>query len=280
VEVLATDIGERHVHRPDALERAASYIEDQFLSFGLAPASQYYNVRTLAVRNIEVEIRGASKPDEIVILGAHYDSVPNCPAANDNASGIAGTLELARIFASRAAPARTVRFVAWVNEEPPFFQTDVMGSRVYSAQCKQHNENVVAMITLETIGCFLDTPSSQNYPMMGLGLVLPTVGNFLAVVGNLSSRKLVKTCEKVLKRTTRLPIQAQALPGMIPGIGWSDHWSFWEEGYEAVMFTDTAPYRYKHYHQPTDTPDKLDFDRMTQVVIGAGHVLEELVSQS
>jgi Zn-dependent M28 family amino/carboxypeptidase len=276
VEVLASDIGERHVGRPDALEAAAKYIEGQFASFGFQSSIQAYPAHGVAVRNIDVEIRGADRTAEIVILGAHYDSVPGCPAANDNASGIAGTLELARRFA-QSGRSRTLRFVAWVNEEPPFFQTQAMGSRMYSRRCKERGENIVAMITLETIGCFLDTPGSQTYPVMGLGLVLPTVGNFLAVVGNLGSRSLVRTCADVLRRETSLPIEAQALPGMIPGIGWSDHWSFWEEGYEAVMFTDTAPFRYKHYHTPQDTPDKIDFDRMTQVVVGSERVLRHLV---
>ena len=275
VEVLADDIGERHVGRPDALEAAATYIEAQFASFGLQPSIQAYPAHGIPVRNIEVELRGADRPDEIVILGAHYDSVPGCPAANDNASGIAGTLELARRFAG-VKSSRTIRFVAWVNEEPPFFQTQAMGSRMYSRRCRERNENIVAMITLETIGCFLDTPGSQTYPVMGLGFVLPTIGNFLAVVGNLGSRSLVRTCAEVLRRETTLPIEAQALPGMIPGIGWSDHWSFWEEGYEGVMFTDTAPFRYKPYHTPQDTPDKIDFDRMTQVVMGSEKVLQQL----
>jgi Zn-dependent M28 family amino/carboxypeptidase len=275
VEVLASEIGARHVGRPDALEAAARYIEAQFSSFGLQTSIQEYPAHGVAVRNIEVELRGRQRPDEIVILGAHYDSVPDCPAANDNGSGIAGTLELARIFA-QSTPSRTLRFVAWANEEPPFFQTQQMGSRVYSQRCKERNENVVGMITLETIGCFLDTPGSQTYPVMGLGLVLPTIGNFLAVVGNLASRTLVRRCAEVLRRETTLPIEAQALPGMLPGIGWSDHWSFWEEGYPAVMFTDTAPFRYKYYHTAQDTPDKIDFDRMTQVVSGSEQVLRHL----
>jgi Zn-dependent M28 family amino/carboxypeptidase len=275
VEVLANDIGERHVGRPDALEAAAKYIESQFASFGLQSSMQAYPAHGIPVRNIEVEVPGTDRADEIVILGAHYDSVPGCPAANDNASGIAGTLELARRFA-RIKPSRTLRFVAWVNEEPPFFQTQQMGSRMYARRCKERSENIVAMITLETIGCFLDTPGSQTYPVMGLGLVLPTIGNFLAVVGNLASRALVRTCADVMRRETNLPIESQALPGMIPGIGWSDHWSFWEEGYDAVMFTDTAPFRYKHYHTPQDTPDKIDFDRMTQVIHGSERVLQHL----
>ncbi|HTL28140.1 MAG TPA: M28 family peptidase [Tepidisphaeraceae bacterium] len=275
VEMLANEIGPRHVHQAHALEQAARYIETQFGAAGLQPAAQTYTASAIPVRNIEVEIRGTDRPDEILILGAHYDSVPDCPAANDNASGIAGTLELARLFASKK-PTRTMRFVAWVNEEPPFFQTDLMGSRVYSRRCRERNENIIAMITLETIGCFLDAPGSQTYPVPGLRLMLPTVGNFIAVVGNLGSRKLVRTCVDVLKRETNLPIEGQALPSMIPGIGWSDHWSFWQEGYAAVMFTDTAPFRYVHYHQPTDTPDKIDFDRMTQVVLGAEKVLQHL----
>jgi Zn-dependent M28 family amino/carboxypeptidase len=279
VEVLATEIGERHIGRRDALERAAEYIESEFGAAGLQPAAQTYTAHGIPVRNVEVDLRGMQRPDEIVILGAHYDSVPGCPAANDNASGIAGTLELARGFAKTRFP-RTLRLVAWVNEEPPFFQTNLMGSRVYSRCCKERNENIVAMITLETIGCFLDAPGSQTYPVMGLGLVLPTIGNFLAVVGNLSSRALVRTCADVLRRETPLPIEAQALPAIVPGIGWSDHWSFWEEGYPAVMFTDTAPFRYKHYHTPQDTPDKIDFDRMTQVVMGSERVLQHLLAKA
>jgi Iap family predicted aminopeptidase len=209
-----------------------------------------------------------------MVIGAHYDSPTDSPGANDNASGVAALLELARQFKT-ARPVRTVRFVAFVNEEPPFFQTDLMGSRVYAANARKRGEKIVAMLALETIGYYSDQAGSQHYPPP-FNLFYPDTGNFIAFVGNIASRSLVHSSIKIFRESTRFPSEGLAAPGFIPGIGWSDQWAFWQEGYPGIMITDTAPFRYPQYHQREDTPDKLEYEQMARVVAGIGRVVEEL----
>jgi Zn-dependent M28 family amino/carboxypeptidase len=223
---------------------------------------------------LEAEIRGDTKPNEIVVIGAHYDSVVNCPAANDNGSGVAAVLALARRQAGQAV-GRTLRFVAFANEEPPYFQTEQMGSWVYARRCRRRDEQVTAMFSLETIGCFSDAPKSQHYPPP-FGLLYPSTGNFIAFVGNSKSAPLVRQAVATFRDNEPFPSEGGALPNAIPGVGFSDHWSFWQEGYPALMVTDTAMYRYPHYHESTDTVDKIDFDKMARVVRGLASVIDSL----
>lgn len=273
VQKLAGDIGERNIPRYPALIAAADFIEKSFADAGLQPRRDTYDVRGHPCSNIEVEIRGASS--EIVLIGGHYDSVFGAPGANDNGSGAAATLALARRFAGKN-PGKTLRFVAFVNEEPPYFQTPEMGSLVYAKRCKVRGDRITAMISLETIGYFSDAPRSQSYPSVGLGAFYPKTGNFIGFIGNVGSRSLVKRAIKTFRAAGTLPSEGAAVPSFIPGVGWSDHWSFWQQGYPAIMITDTAPFRYPHYHQATDTPDKLDYDRFTLVVSGMKKVIEDL----
>ncbi len=275
VDELAVRIGERHIWRPAALRDAASYIRNAFASMGFVVVAQPYEADGVRVENLEIELPGVGNDAEIVIIGAHYDSVIDCPAANDNGSGVAALLEIAR-WVHALKPARTLRLVAFVNEEPPFFQTDQMGSRVYARRCRERGENVVAMLSLETIGYYSDKEGSQNYPFP-FSLFYPSTGNFVGFVGNVSSRALVRKVKADFKKHSEFPCEAAAVPGAITGIGWSDHWSFWEEGYPALMVTDTAPFRYDEYHSPGDTPDKMDFEGFTQVVKGLMGVTAELV---
>jgi Zn-dependent M28 family amino/carboxypeptidase len=278
VHVLSVEIGERNMTKFAQLTAAAEYIETTVRDAGLAVAIQEYEVNRRAVRNVEVEIRGASKPDEIVIVGAHYDSVDDCPAANDNGTGVAATLELARRFgASTTKPLRTVRFVLFVNEEPPYFQTEKMGSFVYARRCRQRSENIVGMISLETIGYYSDVKGSQQYPAP-FGIMYPDTGNFIAFVGHFSNRAFVRQVTGLFRAHAQFPSEGGALPSMIPGVGWSDHWSFSKVGYPALMVTDTAPFRYPHYHAPTDTIDKIDFERTARVVEGVERVVADLIT--
>jgi Zn-dependent M28 family amino/carboxypeptidase len=270
---LAETIGERNTDCYAELKHAADYIEKQ-LSVAGTVSRHPYTASGKACDNLEVEIRGSSSPDEIVIVGGHYDSVLGCAGANDNASGTAGVLALARALA-RSAPTRTLRFVAFVNEEPPHFRTPEMGSRVYAKRCRERNENIVAMLSLETIGCFSDAEGSQHYPPP-LGMFYPSTGNFIAFVGNLGSGSLVRRCLRRFRERTAFPSEGAAVPGFLPGVGWSDHESFWEQGYSGVMVTDTAPFRYPHYHLEGDTPDKVDFDRCARVIDGVEHVVRDL----
>ena len=277
VRALAGDIGERNVLTPNALARAEEYIRRAFDGSGYQVAEQTYDIHldpSLTVRNIEVEISGTASPGDIVIVGAHYDTVPGCAGANDNTTGVAAVLELARLL-SAGTMDRTVRLVAFVNEEPPFCHTDLMGSRVYARRCRARDENVVAMLSLETIGFYVDEPGSQKYPFP-FRLFYPDTGNFVGFVGNLGSRSLTRRSIRAFRESTDFPSEGLAAPGWIPGIGWSDHWSFWREGYPGVMITDTAPFRYPHYHTPQDTPDRIDYDRFARVVMGVSGVVEVL----
>ena len=277
VGVLAGEIGERNVVRYQGLRAAEAYVERSFAAAGYAVRRQEYAVGTVVCANLEVEIPGAARADEIVVVGAHYDSVVGCPGANDNGSGTAALLELARAFAG-AKPARTLRFVAFVNEEPPHFQTEAMGSLVYARACRERGERVVAMLSLETIGYYSDDPGSQNYPFP-LGVFYPSEGNFIGFVGNTQSQALVFETIASFRRHARFPSEGGVLDESLPGIGWSDHWSFWQAGYPAVEITDTAPFRYAHYHTAADTPEQLDYDRLARVVAGLEGVVGDLVSR-
>lgn len=285
VEVLSGAIGERNaVMAYSNLCAAADFIEASFAKAGFAVARQDY-VPTCWVggkkscRNLEVEIRGSVRPDEIVVIGAHYDSAEECPAANDNASGVAALLALARSAADWKAE-RTLRFVAFANEEPPFFMTRDMGSVVYAARCRERRENVVAMLSLETLGCYSDSPGSQHYPSKLFALAFPTAGNFVAFIGNTESSGLVSRTIATFRGNAAFPSEGAALPGIIVGVGWSDHWGFWKAGYPGIMVTDTAPFRYAFYHTAGDTPDRLDYDRMARVVNGVQAVVADLAGVS
>lgn len=277
VRTLAGEIGERNVPHYAALTAAAEFIEGSFLRAGLSSRRDSYDVEGKPCHNIEVEIRGTSP--EIVLIGAHYDSVFGAPGANDNGSGVAGLLALARRFAGKPID-RTLRFVAFVNEEPPYFQTPQMGSLVYAQRCRARGDRISAMISLETIGYFSDAPRSQIYPAPGLGAFYPSTGNFIGFVGNVGSRALVRRVIRSFREAGKIPSEGAAVPAFIPGVGWSDQWAFWQNGYPGIMVTDTAPFRYPHYHARSDTPDKLDYDRFALVVSGMQKVIADLAGSS
>jgi len=275
VKHVAEEIGERNVlHRPRELNQTADYIEAEFAGAGYEVKRQQYGISGTDCFNLEVEISGTTRPDEIVIIGAHYDSVVGSPAANDNGSGVAAILGLARKFRQRTC-GRTVRFVAFVNEEAPYAHTKQMGSWVYARRCRERGEKVAAMLSLETIGYYTDSPGSQKYPPL-VGLLYPSIGNFVAFVGSTRYGDLVRQVVGSFRQNEPFPSEGAALPHAIRSIGRSDHWSFWQEGYPALMVTDTAPFRYPYYHTPEDTVDKVDFERLARVVRGLDSVLTEL----
>jgi len=274
---LAEVIGERNVqHRPRELARTVDYLEAELADAGYTVQRQEFDVDGTTCVNLEVELRGTTKPDEIIVVGAHYDSVAGCPAANDNASGVAAVLSLVRGFAD-SRPGRTLRFVAFVNEEHPYAQTEQMGSWVYARRCRQRGEKVTAMLSLETIGFYSDVPGSQKYPPV-LGMLYPFAGNFIAFVGNTRHGRLVRQVVRAFREHEKFPSQGGALPEAMSDIGRSDHWPFWQEGYPALMVTDTAPFRYRYYHTPEDTVDKIDFEKMARVVRGLESVVHELTN--
>lgn len=272
---LAEEIGQRNVlNFPEELAEAADYLESELTAAGYEVKRQEYQVARTVCANLEAEIPGTTRPEEIVIIGAHYDSVVGTPGANDNGSGTAAMLALARRFRARPTD-RTLRFLAFVNEEPPFYWSDQMGSVVYARRCRRRGENVTAMLSLETIGYYDEASGSQRYPAP-FGWFYPSEGNFIGIVGNVRSRRLVRQVVGTFRRSEDFPCEGGALPGAVTGVGFSDHWSFWQEGYPAAMVTDTAMFRYPYYHHPEDTVDKVDFERLARVVRGLDAVVAEL----
>lgn len=249
----------------------------RFRKYGLATGRHTYKYKGQQYVNVEAVLPGADRKDEIIVVGAHYDSAPGCPAANDNGSGVAAMLEIARNLAG-TSPSRTVRFVAFTNEEPPFFKSEGMGSYQYAKRCHEQGEQIVAMLSLETIGYYSDEPGSQRYPSL-LARIYPDTGNFVAFIGNTKSRSLVWKMRGLFGKSVDFPFEAAALPENIPGVGNSDHASFWEFGYPGVMVTDTAMFRYPHYHKATDTYDKLDYSRLALVAQGLTGVVEGLAGK-
>jgi hypothetical protein len=275
VEKLAGEIGERNFLYYKELMAAADFLDASFAQAGYKVQRQGYTVNNQTYYNLEVEIPGTQRADEIVVIGGHYDSVSGSPGANDNGTGAAATLELARLFAGKK-PSRTLRFVEFVNEEPPFFFSEGMGSLVYASRCKQRSENVVAMLSLETIGYYSDKIGSQRYPLPQLSSIYPLQGNFISFVGNVDSGTLVRDAIASFRRHTKFPSEGTALPNEITGVSWSDQWSFWQQGYPGIMVTDTAPFRYPYYHTANDTPDKVNYDRLARVVAGLEYAIADL----
>jgi Peptidase family M28 len=269
---------EHNVAHYDELEKVAHYIEATLASLGYAVGRQEFSADGKAVRNIDVTVepaRGKSDP-EVIVVGAHYDSVFGSPGANDNASGAAAVIELARLLRDLdGVGAKRIRLALFVNEEPPYFRTEAMGSLHYARALTRRNERVIAMYSLETIGFYSSAPGSQVYPAP-FGLIFPDRGDFVAFVGLLGSRALVHETMRSFRAHTAFPTIGGVAPGFVPGIGWSDHWAFAEHGFQAVMITDTAPFRYPHYHRSSDTPDKVDTENVARVVKGIERVIRDL----
>ncbi len=277
VHHLSIGIGERNMGRYKQLQKAVLYIESHLRHSNVGVERQEYTIDNRLCINLSAEIKGQLVPEEIVIVGAHYDSVTGSPGANDNASGIAALLVLANTFRTEKID-RTLRFVAFANEEPPFFQTPQMGSVVYARRCRERKENISAMLAFDGLGYFTDERGSQRYPFP-LNLIYPSQGDFIGIVGNPRYLRLFREVVGSFRKESKFPSEAAILPSFVPGAGWSDHWSFWKAGYPAVLVTDTLPFRYPSYHSFDDTPDKLDFERFARVVDGIESGLMALVDR-
>lgn len=277
IEKLAGQIRERNIWHGKALNASAEYIHQTLEGLGYKVAEQPFKAQGKDVRNLDVELTGGARPEETLVIGAHYDSVLDCPGANDNGSGVAAVLEIARQIRGLSLQ-RTVRLVAFVNEEAPFFGTGAMGSLVYARRMHERREKVIGMLSLETIGYYSDVKGSQNYPFP-FNLAYPDTGNFIGFVGNVASRDFLHHTIELFRKNAAFPSEGVAAPEWMPGITWSDHWSFWEMGYPALMVTDTAPFRYPYYHTSADTPDKIDFDRLARVVTGLAKVTADLAGR-
>jgi hypothetical protein len=289
---LAGAIGERHMGRLPALREAAEFIHSAWQAMGYTVERQTYTVFEVACDNLYVEVAGAKQPDEIIVIGAHYDSVPGSPGANDNASGVAALLALSRAFAPSGRlhseadanritdhppfrPGRTLRFVAFVNEEAPYGLTPAMGSYHFARMCRERNERIVGMMSLETLGYYHDEPRSQLHPFP-LGLLYPSTGDFVAFVGNDASGHWVRACVAAFRERAAFPSEGGALPGFMRDAARSDQWSFWRHGYPGLMVTDTANFRYPYYHTSRDTSEKLNYGRLARVVRGIEETLRSV----
>lgn len=275
VNELCRNPAGRNFIEKKGLDAARNYIAGQFESSGYQVEFNEYQLNGDIFANIEVELTGTLHPNEIIIVGAHYDAVFGAPGANDNGSGVAAVLELADRLRHKRFQ-RTVRFVTFVNEEPPNFMTSSMGSYVYAKKVAKDKKNIIAMFSLETIGYFSDVTGSQHYPPF-FSLFYPDKGNFIAFVGNLRSRSLVTQSIRSFRAHSTFPSEGIVAPAFIPGISWSDHSSFWKHGYPAIMITDTAPYRYPAYHTSEDTPEKVNYEKMVYVVEGIEKMIQELL---
>ncbi len=275
IRYLSVEIGPRSYNDHEKLYRVAEYISSRFKEYGCHVNEQSFVFRGNTYRNIIGSISGANKKEEIVVLGAHYDTVANSPGADDNASAVAGLLEIARLI-SKSRVASAIQFVAFALEEPPVYRTKNMGSYHYAQMLKKNRQKILGMICLEMIGYFVDSPGSQEFPLPFMKRKFSTKGDFIAAVGNLRSRKFTEKVKKGFKEGTNIPIFSyNALPIVI-GIDFSDHWSFYKFGYRAVMITDTAFYRNPYYHTESDTYDTLDYERMAKVVHGVKAAVERL----
>jgi len=266
VQTLAGDIGERNIWHPAALNDATRYIGEQWSRQGYDVKRQTYLVSNVPCSNLEIAREGDARRREILLVGAHFDSVMGSPGADDNASGVAALLEISRRFAA-VAPAMTVRFVAFVNEEPPFFMSGRQGSMVYAKAARDRGDDIRLMACLETIGWYSDRPGTQHYPPL-FSLFYPDRADFIGIVSDFRSRAAMLRLARAFRAHSDFPVQTVATFRLVPGVSWSDHRSFWRHGYPAVMITDTAPYRYPHYHAASDTPDKLRYPELARVTLG------------
>lgn len=270
---LAGEIGERNLWHPEAYEAAANYIEEELRTAGYEVRRQAYEVRGQTSYNLEAILPGGD--GKAIVVGAHYDSIQGSPGANDNASGVASMLALARRLADAQLEA-PLRFVAFANEEPPFFQTPEMGSWVYAKELREEGVELQGMISLETMGYFSDQPGSQRFPAAVLASIYPDQGNFIGFVSDLGSAPWLKEVVGRFREHARFPSEWISFSDVLPGIGWSDHWAFWQEGYPGIMVTDTAPFRYPYYHLAEDTPDKIDYESLARITLGMESVLRDL----
>ena len=261
-----------------ALEKSAAYIEGELKALGYTPQAQVYDIDDKPVRNISVELSPPEATAETpsLVIGAHYDSFGPAPGANDNGSGSAAVLELARLLKDVPIKDKRLRLVLFVNEEPPYDRTPDMGSWRYAKSLHEKGERVAGMLSLETLGCFSDKPGTQEYPPP-FGLFFPNTANFIAFVALPGSRSFLHEVVASFRAHTKLPTIGGTAPDQVAGIGWSDHWSFWRLGYPAVMVTDTALFRYRHYHLPTDTPDKVDYEKLARITLGLEQTVRDLL---
>ena len=274
LQYLSVDLGERCIFRPQNLKAAEDYVTREFEALGYPVQRQTFICQRVEVANV---IAGHPDPQGYYLLGAHFDTVAGTPGADDNASGVAVLLEVSRL--ARETPTfKPWAFVGFTTEEPPAYFTPYMGSRVYAKQARKNRENLLGMLCLESVGYFVQEPNSQEIPLALKFLGYSTTGNYLGLVANWHSRPLLQKLERAFQAGSSLPVSSLAVPlggVFIPETRLSDHANFWDEGYQAVMLTDTAFLRNPNYHGPEDTLDTLNLDAMVDLTLGLAHFVKE-----
>ncbi len=274
IEMLSVTIGERNYLEYDNLQKAAEYITSEFNKFGYMSIQQVFQIEGKQYKNI-VARKSSLVSDKTLVIGAHYDSAVGTSGADDNASGVAALIEIARYFQDKPVNVN-MEFVAFTNEEPPFFRSEDMGSKRYANEKKANNAKLLGMICLEMLGYYSEKKGSQQYPIGLLKLFYPSTGNYIAFVSNSNSRDLKNLIVKGFKKNSKFKVRTLTAPSFVTGVDFSDHQSFWANGYKAIMVTDTAFYRNKNYHTIADTIDTLDFEKMSAVCAGVVKALEEM----
>ena len=274
LQYLSVDLGERCIYRPQNLKTAEDYVAREFESMGYAVRRQPFICQRVEVANV---IAGDPDPKGYYLLGAHFDTVAGTPGADDNASGVAVLLEVARL--TQGVPThKPWAFVGFTTEEPPAFLTPYMGSRVYAKKARKNKENLLGMLCLESVGYFVNEPNSQYIPLPLKFLGYSTTGNYMGLVGNRRSRPLLTGLERAFQTGCSLPVSTLAVPlggALIPETRLSDHANFWDEGFQAVMLTDTAFLRNPNYHAPSDTIDTLNLDAMVEITLGLARFVRD-----
>jgi Zn-dependent M28 family amino/carboxypeptidase len=277
VEQLSVKIGSRSVFEYENLTAAKEYILSRLRGIGYAPELQNFSYQDRIFSNVVLTLPGKTQPEKIVLIGAHYDTVAGTPGADDNASAVAILLEMSRLLKDYS-PDTTLRLVFFTLEEPPIFRTEFMGSAIHAQGALNKKENIIAMLSLEMLGYYSDQERGQSFPFPFMSLMYSTTPDFIAVVGNLSSRRLVKQVENSIRKSGGIPVETLTTFSLVPGVDFSDHNSFWKRGYTAVMITDTAFYRNPNYHSPDDRIETLDFHKMSALLEALVQTAKDLTS--
>jgi len=259
------------------LRLCEEWIKQKWESQGYRVKKHTFSIKGREYSNLEIEVKGRTAPSEIIILSAQYDTLPDSPGANNNGSGMAILFQLSRLL-RKHTPERTLRFINFVNEEDPFFGTEMMGSYQYAKRCYQLREDIKAMLSMDALGIYKEEPGSQRLPFP-FSMFYPDRGNFLAFIGNLRSRKSMVEATKGFKKGSSFPIEAGVVPEWVEAADWSDHRSFWQFGYPGIMVTDTGGFRSIYHTTKEDTMEKLNFDAMARIVIGMYACAIHLTSQ-
>lgn len=272
-------LGPRNAEDPSAYEqlrKCEAWIIEKWESQGYTVKLQDVSVGGQQFYNIEIEFPGTASPSEIVIISAQYDTEPDSPGANNNGSGMAVLFQLSKLL-KNYQPGRTLRLIAFVNEQHPFADTEMMGSYFYAKRSFELKEDIKVMLSMDALGIYKDSPGSQRLPFP-FSLFYPDRGNFLAFIGNLPSRSWVKEVTAGFKKGSSFPIEAGVAPEWVEGVTWSDHRSFYKFGYKGMQITDTGAFRAASHGKSDDTMEKINFDALSRIAVGMYGVAIELTT--